>query len=342
MPTGSPSLAEWKALYDAALEFKSIGCWDWMHDSMLFGVQDPETGDVGYCCVLGANGEVFALNVYLGAEGLDGYIRMATARTPAKDPGILCSQLCLMASFEDRPALNKRDQDVIRSLGLKFRGRNAWPQFREYRPGCLPWYLTKPQARFLTVALEQAKDVALRIRDDMELPLRGPEGTMLVRALRVTKSGAQWKDEYVEPEPPPPVIVDMAIDGPRLDKLQRDRLQKAGTWEVEYTYHLEPVQDHPSQRPYFPRALTCAESSSGIILDMHLFGFGSSIADARNRLMHTMEKYKSIPEVFLVKRPEAHNMLAPVATKLSIEVKKAKRLKGVEEMFKEFERFLRR
>jgi hypothetical protein len=46
-----PSHQDLKALYSAAIEFKNAAPWDWMHDSDLFGVKDPVSGETGYCQV---------------------------------------------------------------------------------------------------------------------------------------------------------------------------------------------------------------------------------------------------------------------------------------------------
>ena len=46
----------------------------------------------------------------------------------------------LQASFEDRGHLQKEDRDVIKKLGLKFRGANSWPMFRNYAPECSPGF----------------------------------------------------------------------------------------------------------------------------------------------------------------------------------------------------------
>ena len=62
------SLMEWKELYTAAVELKKIEPWAWMYDSDIFGVLNPASGEIGYCCIMGALGEVYALAVYLGTE----------------------------------------------------------------------------------------------------------------------------------------------------------------------------------------------------------------------------------------------------------------------------------
>jgi len=44
MPNLLPSMQEWKNLYQRAIEFKKIECWNWMEDTDLFGVRNPENG----------------------------------------------------------------------------------------------------------------------------------------------------------------------------------------------------------------------------------------------------------------------------------------------------------
>ena len=111
-----PSIQEWKDLYEAAIEFKKIKPWNWMWDTDIFGVQNPITGETGYCCVMGGAGEHFALAVYLGSEGLNGYLKLQSKKNYPSLEDMLNFQKLLMASFEDREYLQKEDFQLIKDL----------------------------------------------------------------------------------------------------------------------------------------------------------------------------------------------------------------------------------
>jgi len=162
MTDNKPSLAEWRALYQTADEFKKMAPWQWMWDRDIFGVKNPDDGSIGYCCVMGANGEHYALGVYLDDQGLAGYLAIQSKRVTAKNA--IFFQTVLMASFENADLVEKEDREIIRELGLSFRGRNAWPLFRIYEPNFLPWFINSKQVVFLTQCFTQANGVALRFQ----------------------------------------------------------------------------------------------------------------------------------------------------------------------------------
>ena len=43
MPESTPTLSEWRKLYQAAIRLKEIAPWEWMTETDVFGVQNPET-----------------------------------------------------------------------------------------------------------------------------------------------------------------------------------------------------------------------------------------------------------------------------------------------------------
>jgi len=247
-----PTIQEWKDLYEAAIEFKKIKPWDWMWDTDLFGVQNPLTGEIGYCCVMGGAGEHFALAVYLGSEGLNGYLKLQSGESYPSLENMLNFQKLLMASFEDRKFLQKEDFQLIKKFGLKFSGPDSWPLFRSYRPGCYPWYLTGEEARYLTLCLWQAIDVALRFKDDSEILTPPTENRYLVRVPKKDKTGLSWRDMWMEPLPlqKGEIIVE-PIDEVRLAKIKRRIPHRQGVWEVDYFYYSEPIREK-EERPFYP------------------------------------------------------------------------------------------
>ena len=76
MKDKQPSIQEWKDLYSLAIDFKKLKCWNFMWDSDIFGVQNPETGEIGYCCIMGSAGEHFAMGVFPGTKGLEGLFKI--------------------------------------------------------------------------------------------------------------------------------------------------------------------------------------------------------------------------------------------------------------------------
>ncbi|MBT9139140.1 MAG: hypothetical protein DDT31_01721 [Syntrophomonadaceae bacterium] len=134
--TNELSHEEWLKLFEAALKFKEIEAWEWMDDDYLFGVQNPEDQEIGYCSVLGALGEVFGLIVYVGQSGLESYLTIMSNPENVDDNMLI--QDCISATFNDKKYLDRDDTALIKKLGLKFRGKNAYPQFRRLKPNYMP------------------------------------------------------------------------------------------------------------------------------------------------------------------------------------------------------------
>jgi hypothetical protein len=329
----SPTLEEMRSLYEAAIRFQALQPWIWLEDSDLFGVQDPVSGEVGYCCIMGMAGEHFALAVYLGSEGLAGYLELATGQVPRDPVAVLATQKCLMASFEDRGQLSKADLQTIRDLGLKFRGRHAWPQFRSYRPGYEPWYLTRGEALFLTLALEQAIDVAARCKEEPDLLTPARPGLFLVRVPERRADGWEWHDAWRAPDPRRPSAVEgPPIDEERLQKVRETAARVRDTWEADVFYFPQAVKDKEDERPYYPQAIFCVDQRSGLVLMMELVREDLLAATLVEQFLQLLERLRQAPREVQVRRQEAYDLLAPAASRLGIRLKTVRRLKAADAM----------
>lgn len=323
-------MQEWKNLYQAAIEFKNIECWDWMDDSDLFGVQNPETGEVGYCCVLGAIGEVFGLVVYPGTEGLESYLKIQSGEIVPEGLETLHFQDCLMASFDNRNDLKKPDLQTIKSIGLTFRGPKAWPLFRRYEPGYEPWYLNRQEAIFLTFVLEQAREVALRFRTNFELLDSPVEGHYFVRVANREKKSLVWRDEWLKPAPlEKKDLIIPYVDEVRLQRIKNMANQRPMALEIDFFF--APFVVTEGEKPFFPYLLLYVESGSGMILKFGIANPKNYMMEFQNQIINLMEEVKSLPKEIRVKKEESFKLLEPIASKLGIKLLLVKKLPALEE-----------
>jgi hypothetical protein len=327
--TAEATETEWRALYDAADELRALAPWEWMLDSDLFAVRDPGSGQIGYCCVMGNLGEHYALAVYLGADGLRGYREIASGDYEDRPAEALFTQRCLMVSFEDRELLDKDSYAQIKALGRKYRGRQAWPELRDYTPGYLPWRLEPPQVRFLTVAIQQTCDVARRFKDD-EGYLVGPdEGQMLLREYM----GGEWKERWHRPEPAAPATAEPPppVDELRLKRLAGRRLKRLGVWEADRLLFPGAVQGEKGGRPYYPPTLLIVDSASGIVLPPMISEPGAWRQAFQGHLLDLCEQMNGAPREIRLRDEALVALLAPIAGALKVRLRRSADLPALDD-----------
>lgn len=263
MTEKASSHAEWFALYQAAMQVKAMAPWEWMSEDDLFGVQHPTIDEIGFVSVMGSLGEHYAVAVYLGPKGLYGFWGLHE-----NEPKLVAEDLFkipqLQASFEDRNELTKQDRDLIKELGLKFRGRQAWPMFRSIRPGYFPWYLESAEAQLLTSALTQVLDVAPRFKENPDLLTPGDDDAYLVRIQQEEADGMVWSDTIMTVALPPPESISIAMD---LEALEQLKQAAPGHGRMEIDLFMLPAQiGEQGTRPYYTYVLLIVDAASGMIL----------------------------------------------------------------------------
>lgn len=307
----------WLDLFRAAEMYRDLKPWEWLYDSDLFGVQDPVTGKIGYCCALGNLGEHMALNVYMGAEGLTSYYELLEF---GEDDPMMAGlrQNCISVSFEDRDVLSDKDRKLIKDLGLKYRGAGQWVMMREYSPSWLPWYIDDEQASFLIHALQQSVAVAIRAEENPEL-LQFDEEKVLVRVPRQSPEGLIWEDQIMDM---PDIDVSIAIRPDaqlmkRAKKLKKDQ----GALFLCLSYTPGPTREDAQSRPFFPMIGMVMDHKSGMIVAHEIF----SPADIESKLQHWLvwvfeNIYKCVPAKIVLPSGMAADLLEDIADELDIEL----------------------
>jgi len=262
-----PTNEQWRRLYEAAVSVKELAPWEWMTETDVFGVQDPETEEIGFVNVMGMLGEHFGVSLYPNRRAL--YDFWALEETgPEINPDALLEIPQLQVSFEDRDELDARDRKVIKELGFKFRGRKEWPMFRSYRPGFFPWFFEAEEARSLAEALNQLLEVAPRFREDRSL-LAPDDGSYLVRVPHPKTGTRVWEDTVMEVPPPEPVSIQVKMDPAALESLE-SLPQSGHEFEMHFFMFPTPIQGEKGARPVFPYMLLTVDAGSGMVLGTEL------------------------------------------------------------------------
>lgn len=328
----APSLAEATQLYAAAGRVKELAPWEWMDEADVFGVQCPETGALGFVSIMGMAGEHFAIALYQGAEGLYGFWDLEWQGFGA-DPRQVLEIPQLQASFEDRDLLDKQDRDLIKRLGLKFRGANSWPLFRSYRAGFLPWFVTSEEARFLTYALAQTLEVAPRVKEDPDLLESHDEESYLVRVPQPSAAQLVWEDRLMKVARPAPVrltaVLDVGVVG-RLKQLPRRSFEL----EIDLTMMPTPIAER-NERPYLPYLLLLVDGASGAVVGFEIMKPENSVAELWKQipmqLAHWLADAGVVPGEIHTRSEKLFELLAPLAKTLQVKLRRSDSLPGIDE-----------
>ncbi|WP_424766682.1 DUF7309 domain-containing protein [Paenibacillus sp. sgz302251] len=309
---------QWTRLYETALAFKAAQPWKQLDNSHLFGIKDPDSDLTGYCCVMGAGGELYGLALYFGKAGLNTVIDMLNGDSHG-DPMFI--QHCLMLSFDDREDLQPEERNRIKDLGFKFRGRGAWPSFKLHEPGYYPWPIkAASDVVFLTYALEQTLHIALEASEEPDSYFERVEGKIpTLLADRQADNSLHWKIERLLPEEDQSGFVPAApqpIDELQLAKVRKSLQGQGGIWEIGCFFMPTPVGDR--ERPYFPMIMLLVDQQSNQILVMELFDHLEASVVIPKKLLDFISSSRVVPSQLLTSDPKLLNDLKAIAKSLKI------------------------
>ena len=331
-----PTASEYGLLCQFAIHIQQMSPWKFMEETDVFGFEDPENGTLGFVSVMGKLGEFQAISVYRGVEGLYGWRNFEELlKIDAKSDeahGMVYEIPQLQLAFGPPTMLEKRDRDIIKASGFKF-SKAQLPQFRSYRPGYLPWFLTREEASHLIYALTQTITVASRFFSVPNvIPFnKDPEDRdYLIRIPRLKDSTPFWEDSIVTVEPPPTQLLPFKVDDTTLGKLKD--LPRSGALEVDL-FILPARVGRSNERPRLIYALLAVDSASDFIVGVELMeaidGVDLMYANVAETLASDWMQHQIVPLEIRVRSARLLNVLEPLASELGITLSSAKKLPAV-------------
>jgi hypothetical protein len=334
------TIEEWNRLYIAAQKFKDSKCYKWMFNNDIFGVQNPYTGEIGYCSIMGNVGNHIAIAVYKGEKGLYEVLKLLSGEVDVESPDALFMQDCIMLSFEDRTRLTNKDLNIIKQLGLKYRGKKEWPLFRDYTPGLFPWYLNGDDCRFLTLVIEQAVEVAMLCKKDKHLIYDCNDDEFLVRVPQKNGDTFSWETKHIIPEPFNQSLFTVEVaDEISVRRLKNVTPKSGNVWEIDTFYAPSPVADNG--RPFYPKACLYLDHDGESILGIHLIEkLEESGYEFVDKFIDTIETMGYLPRCIYVEREETYALFNDICKKLGIELVMVETLSLMNEIRDEMGDFL--
>lgn len=320
-------LTVWSELYKAAIEFRDAKPWNWMDKSIIFGIQNPLNEEIGYCSILGKKGDSFSLVVMRGADALRNYIKLIKGKIKdGTDEWYDYNEL--IVAYVNPNDLLEGEIELIKQLHLEFNGLSSYPAFRSTKPAYYPWYINEEEAKYLTICLKQAKEIALNYRKNPRKLISPEKETYLVRLVEKKENGYQWVDKWIKLPPKSKKEIKVEIlKEEHLNFLEKIATVKKATWEIDAFYSRVAMQPK-DYVPYYPRVILCLDGNTGDILGLSYMEFNNYYGEEVIKFfLKIMANKHYIPSEIKVRKKELYLMLEPLINRFNVNLHFEKNLK---------------
>jgi hypothetical protein len=309
-PKPGPPTPCLRQLYADVQAYHAARPWDVLSDDELFGVEDPDTGEIAWCSVLGAAGELFGLAVYDGPEGFALYHAVMSDAASLEDTRM--TQRGFLVAFGPRKLLEPFEVELLRTAPGGPPARDAWPMVRAMTPGYVPWVPDDPGCRRLSTILAQVLAAVASVRGSTGALAPDGRGRFVVRR-REGAGEDSWVSARVEPEAPPRRSIPDFRDELRLRRVARLPQPRAAAWECDYSF-APIIVANGDHRPAYAAVVLIVDRASGAVLHAKLGPPPLAAAFLQEELIAAMEDARTRPHTVLARTAGVVAMLAPLAS----------------------------
>jgi hypothetical protein len=242
----------------------------------------------------------------------------------------------LQLSFEGRGELEKEDRAIIKSLQRKYSGPNAWPMFRAFRPGMLPWHLNEEEQQSMIHYLEQSLVVLSGTKSLDELVASDDPLDFLVRDYTLINGKPEWKNTLSHIQAMPPLEVPLFIP---LDLLETIKTLPAGKSIYEADLFMTPAPVREKGKPgYFPYLLLLVDERSELILGQEILdpseGLEKMYSNVLVSLLNIISNHKTRPFMIYVDSDTLYSLCIPVMKQWNIRLEMKRKLSALSKVKK--------
>jgi hypothetical protein len=315
-----PSFESLQRLYSLASELYSLRPWRILEEDQLIVVRDSVSGELRFCSVMGALGEVFSMHAYMGAEGLRQFRRIEAGEF--SDPGeFLASTHCIYVEFVAKAELLRQDKELLAAVKHP-QGRGlASPIFRTMRPGFLPWLVNEQEARALAECIRAVNVVCSIVANEQDADFwEDPDTLPMVTCIEGGEP--RFKVEMFHPVlPPEPPVAPVQLPEEVLSAVRAKDYAVRGVMELDMTYSAASI-GKKNERNACAAFAIAVDAQSGMVLAPEVSDSSVAPGDMLAAVfLKAIQSSRTLPKEIRVRSQKLKDSLTPLMESFAVKVR---------------------
>jgi hypothetical protein len=326
----APSFSALDRLYELASTLFQLRPWQLLDESNLVLLRDSASGEICYCSVMGALGQVYAMHAYIGAESFRLFRKMEAGEVAGAGE-FFATQRSVYVEFVPRKELEKQDRELLAVLGHP-QGRGlAAPIFRAIRPGFHPWFVTHDEARTLAECM-RAMVVACSAVAEQKGTEFWEQADTYPMVSRAEGDEPRYRIDLVKSIlPAEPPLSPIQVEEETLRQIRSQDYAVRGVMELDHVLSGAAI-GKKSERKACAAIALAVDAASGIVHAPEVTDTSVAAGDAvAKAFLNAIQANRTLPKEVRVRSRRLKDCLAPLVGSFGVTIKIAPRLPALEQ-----------
>ena len=328
------TLEEWRELYEAAIKIKEMKPWEKLWDMDLITIIPDKKFEPIICSIMGKGGDFYGVGAYIGIDAIHDFFLMAESLEMPPDQ-LIRYQKCIMYNLGDREDLTKEEYDVIKKLGLKFRGKSNWIYFRVFDPIYVPFMPDKKEVLQMTEILKQLYFALEALNNGFNVDFE--KGKTLLR--RFDKESNSWVHQEMSVLMPEAEYQVPVLDDEVLIKRLRTQKSNKAILDLDIAHLNSSINDKKYDKPLAMRTCILSDRKSGMVLSQHVMAQEDDEVDVLFTMVINYILEIGIPKTICVRDEYMYSIIEDLCQRVGIDLKISQQLPAVDFFVERFNYF---
>ena len=325
------SIEEWRDLYQVAIKLKKLKPWEDLWDMDLITILPLGKDEPCICSVMGKGGEFYGIGIYIGGKAINDFFTIADNNDIPQNQ-LIRYQNNIMCNFGSRDELTKKELNIIKELGLKFRGKNDWVYFRVYEKGYAPYMPDKNEVLEITDILKHLYMAIKSLHNGLKVDFEN--GKTLMRCFH--KESNLWLN-YEMPLLIPHIHYAVPVlEDQLLMKRLKNKAKNNSVLELDIAYLNSVINDKSYDKPIIPRLCILADKRSGMLLSQNMVAPEDDEIDAMFGAVINYILQAGRPERIVVREKYSSSIIADLCKQTGIDVMESGKLPAIDDFIEAF------